>query len=78
VRDSVEICRAPGLSPEQVRDAWFAFGEDAQVQGAGEGAWTSASELAAFVVTRCRDAEERNWRVLDPRNDVDDEADDDS
>jgi len=78
VRDSVEICRAPGMSPEQVRDAWFAFGEDAEVQGAGEGAWTSASELAAFVTTRCRDSEERNWRVLDPRNDVDDEADDDA
>lgn len=79
VRDSVEICRAPGMSPEQVRDAWFAFGEDAEVQGAQEGAWTSASELAAFVATRCRDSEERNWRVLDPRNDLDDdEADDDA
>jgi hypothetical protein len=79
VRDSVEICRAPGMSPEQVRDAWFAFGEDAEVQGAAEGAWTSASELAAFVATRCRDSEERNWRVLDPRNDMeDDEAEDDA
>jgi hypothetical protein len=62
-----------------VRDAWFAFGEDAEVQGAAEGAWTSASELAAFVATRCRDSEERNWRVLDPRNDMeDDEAEDDA
>ncbi len=77
VRDSVEICRAPGMSPEQVRDAWFAFGEDAEVLGAQDGAWTSASELAAFVATRCRDGEERNWRVLDPRNDVDDEGEDD-
>lgn len=72
VRDSVEICRAPGMSADQVRDAWFAFGEDAEVEGAGEGAWRSGSELAAFVATRCRDGEERNWRVLDPRNDGDD------
>jgi hypothetical protein len=79
VRDSVEICRGPGMSPEQVRDAWFAFGEDAEVLGVSEGAWTSGSELAAFVAIRCKDREERNWRVLDPRNDIDnDEADDDA
>ncbi len=75
VRDSIELCRAPGMTPEQLRDAWFAFGEDAVVQGATEGAWTSASELAAFLATRCRDAEERNWRVLDPRNDANEDED---
>jgi phage tail tape-measure protein len=73
VRDSVERCRAPGMSAEQLCDAWFAFGEDAEVEGAGEGAWQSATELAQFLATRCRDAEERNWRVLDPRNDAGDD-----
>jgi hypothetical protein len=77
VRDSVERCRVPGMTPAQLRDAWFAFGEDAEVEGAGEGAWQSATELAAFVAARCRDAEERNWRVLDPRHEPgdDDEPD---
>jgi hypothetical protein len=78
VRDSIERCRAPGMTPEQLREAWFAFGEDAEVEGVGEGAWRSGTELAAFLAARCRDAEERNWRVLDPRNDPgdDDEPDD--
>ncbi|MCX8133914.1 MAG: hypothetical protein N3D18_08110 [Roseococcus sp.] len=70
VRDSIELCRAPGTTAEQLRDAWFAFGEDAEVQGAGEAGWRSARELAAFLATPCRDAEERNWRVLDPRADA--------
>ena len=29
VRDSVERCRAPGLSSRDVVEAWFSFGEDA-------------------------------------------------
>lgn len=73
VRDSVEICRARGMSPEQVRDAWFAYGEDAEVGGAEDGAWKSATELAHFTATPCRDREERNWRILDPRGDADEE-----
>ncbi len=67
VRDSVEVCRGPGMAAAEVRDAWFAFGEDAVVDGASEGVWSSASELAAFVANPARDAEERNWRILDPR-----------
>ncbi len=79
VRDSVEVCRAPGMSAQQVREAWFAFGEDAEVAGGAEGAWTSASELADFTARRCTDAEERNWRILDPRGDAgDDDAEDEA
>lgn len=80
VRDSVEICRGRGMTAEQVRDAWFTFGEDAELGGTAdgpplEGAWRSATELADFAATPCRDREERNWRMLDPRGLT--EADDD-
>ena len=67
VRDSIELCRAPGMSAEAVRDAWFAWGEDAVVEGAEDGAWTSASELADFAARPPDDAEARDWRALDPR-----------
>ena len=67
VRDSVERCRAAGMSPEEVVGAWFAFGEDAEVLGAAQGAWRSGPELRDFAARPVRDAEERNWRVLDPR-----------
>lgn len=75
VRDSLERCRAPGLGPEEVLAAWFAFGEDAIVDG--EAGWRSASEIRDFAATPAS-AEERNWRALDPRRhgeDEDDEAD---
>jgi hypothetical protein len=82
VRDSVEFCRMGGMTPGQVTEAWFAFGEDAVVgnrEGSPPGgAWSSASELAAFAAQPCADAEERNWRILDPRkHDDDDDSDDD-
>ncbi len=76
VRDSVERCRAPGASPKDVLDAWFAFGEDAEVADAGEGGWRSAAELGAFA-DRPAGEEERDWRAIDPRRiggDDDDEA----
>lgn len=73
VRDSVERCRAPGLKSDEVMSTWFAFGEDATVEGAGEHAWTSAAELADFAAQPVRDAEDRNWRALDPRRDEDDQ-----
>ncbi len=68
VRDSVERCRAPGMSAREVLDAWFAFGEDAEVVDAGEAGWRSATELHDFVDSR-GDSEARNWRALDPRRD---------
>jgi hypothetical protein len=56
-----------------VLDAWFAFGEDAEVVGAAESGWVSGSELKGFAETPVRDSEERNWRMLDPRRDEDSE-----
>jgi hypothetical protein len=77
VRDSVERCRAPGLDAKAVLDAWFAYGEDAEVLGAGDDGWVSRSELKDFADTPVRDAEDRNWRALDPRRDEGDESDED-
>lgn len=77
VRDSLERCRAPRLAPEEVLNAWFAFGEDAEVVGpdgaAVEQGWRSANEIRDFADSPCRDGEERNWRVLDPRRQEDDD-----
>jgi hypothetical protein len=68
VRDSVEHCRAPGLTTKDVLTAWFAFGEDAVVVDAGDAGWKSANELGDFV-DRMASTEERDWRALDPRRD---------
>ncbi|MGE0224670.1 MAG: hypothetical protein AB7F35_04875 [Acetobacteraceae bacterium] len=76
VRDSVERCRAPGMTTKDVLEAWFAFGEDAEVVDAGDAGWKSAAELGEFVDHRAG-PEERDWRSLDPRRDQpdDDEPD---
>ena len=71
VRDSVERCRVAGMTLEEVISAWFAFGEDAEIVGTPDAAWRSATELADFAGQPVRDAEERNWRALDPRRDAD-------
>jgi len=76
VRDSVERCRAAGMSAEDVVAAWFAFGEDAEVTGAAEGAWRSGAELRDFAGRPVRDGEERNWRALDPRRGEGEEEED--
>jgi len=79
VRDSVERCRVPRASVAEVTAAWFAFGEDAVVEGAPEGAWVSANDLPSFAAAPPRDRESLNWRIIDPRRlaeDDDDEADD--
>lgn len=79
VRDSVEICRPRGAKPAEVTKAWFAFGEDAVVEGVGEGGvWASGTELKEFAANPPRDAEDRNWRILDPRRlEADDDEDED-
>ena len=75
VRNSVELCRGPGLTTKEVLEAWFAFGEDAEVVDAGESGWRSATELGNFVNSPAG-AEERDWRALDPRRDEPDEESD--
>jgi hypothetical protein len=71
VRDSMERCRTAGMGADEVISAWFAFGEDAEVLGTAAEAWRSAAELSDFAARPVRDAEERNWRALDPRRDAD-------
>jgi hypothetical protein len=68
VRDSIELCRTPGMAAQDVLTTWFAFGEDAEVLDAPEDGWRSAHELSDFA-NRAASAEERDWRVLDPRRD---------
>ena len=75
VRDSVERCRAQGMDAKSVLDAWFAFGEDATIPGAGDQAWTSATELHDFAARRAAPTD-RDWRSLDPRLASPDEDDD--
>ncbi len=72
VRDSLERCRTPGMAPREVLDAWFAFGEDAEVVDAAEAGWRSAAELSDFA-DRAASDEERDWRSLDPRRDAEEE-----
>ena len=70
VRDSVEMCRAPGLAARAVLAAWFAIGENAEVVDAAEAGWQSGMELSDFA-DRAASDEERDWRALDPRRDGD-------
>ena len=72
VRDSVERCRAPGLTGREVLNAWFTFGEDAEIADQPEGAWKSATALADFAERPATDGE-RDWRALDPRRDESEE-----
>jgi hypothetical protein len=66
VRDSIERCRASVAGPHELLQAWFAWGEDAEVVDAGASGWRSANELAEFA-GHPADPEERDWRALDPR-----------
>ena len=77
VRDSVERCRVQGVPTKEVLEAWFAFGEDAEIVDQPEGAWRSATELGDFADRPAGD-EDRDWRSLDPRLalDEDDEGGD--
>ena len=66
VRDSMERCRAKGMEAKAVLDAWFAYGEDAEVLEAGDAGWRSATELHDFAARRAAMAD-RDWRGIDPR-----------
>lgn len=63
------------MTAKEVLEAWFAYGEDADVPEAGDAAWRSANELGEFV-DHPASTEERDWRALDPRR-LGDEDDDD-
>lgn len=65
VVDSLERCRAPGMTADDVLQSWFAFGEDAEVLDA-DGGWRSAAELGALAAIPAGE-NERDWRALDPR-----------
>ena len=75
VRDSVERCRVPGMTAKEVLESWFAYGEDVEVIDAGDVGWRSANELGDFVDHPAA-AEDRDWRMLDPRRIYDDDEDD--
>ncbi len=79
VRDSLDRCRQSGMNGRETLDAWFAFGEDAEVRGAdgerAEGGWTSGPELSNFT-DRPGGEEDHDWRALDPRLNDPDEDDD--
>ena len=66
VVDSLERCRTPELSPEDVLERWFAFGEDAEVLEAAEHGWRSATELNSLAESPATEAA-RDWRAIDPR-----------
>jgi len=66
VRDSLELCRSTGATPAEIVAAWMEFGEDAIVADAGEGDFKSAPEVGNWAKLRA-EAEDRNWRALDPR-----------
>ena len=73
VRDSVERCRAPGMTTKEVLEAWFAFGEDAEVIDAGECRLAERHRTRRFRGQHGR-LRGRDWRALDPRRiDVEDE-----
>ncbi|MBX5452707.1 MAG: hypothetical protein K6U10_02085 [Acidobacteriia bacterium] len=71
VRDSIERCRGPGMTPREVLNVWFAFGEDAEIVDGGDAAWRSSTELADFAAEPADD-ESCDWRSLDPRRISDD------
>jgi len=66
VRDSLELCRLAGLSAADIVASWMNFGEDAVVKDAGEGGFKSVPEIGNWAKFKCS-AEDRDWRVLDPR-----------
>lgn len=73
VRDSVERCRIPGATRQEVFDAWSAFGEDAEViNGSEEDKWSSSDFIMAFI-ENIASPMERDWRSLDPRRLVEDD-----
>ncbi|EHH69167.1 hypothetical protein [Gluconobacter morbifer] len=72
VRDSIERCRRAGATDKEVLEAWWAFGENAEVVDAGDDGWKSSTELEDFAANPATPME-RDWRALDPRRLVDED-----
>ncbi len=75
VRDSVELCRQPGMTGREVLAAWFAYGEDAHViEAPAEQTWRSATARDSFAEPGAGEVE-RDGRALDPRREPDGDDD---
>lgn len=72
VRASVERCRIPGATNQEIFDAWSAFGEDVKVMKKDEFVWNSSDEIMGFVENIATPME-CDWRSLDPRRLVDED-----
>ncbi len=66
VRASIEACREPGMSAEEVVSAWLSFGEDASVPDAAEQGFIG-QDVASLFAHQPPDPDSLNWRILDPR-----------
>jgi hypothetical protein len=62
VRDSVEEFRSSAKSSEELRKAWFIFGEDAIVIG---GNYKGSDEIDFFIANPAT-PQQRDWQSLDP------------
>jgi len=60
VRDSVESMREPGQTAEELRKAWYQFGEAAVVLG---GDYKASSELDFFIDNPAT-SEQRDWQTV--------------
>lgn len=72
VRASVERCRIPGATHQEIFDAWSAFGEDIKVMQKEEVIWESSGDIMRFVENVATPME-CDWRMLDPRRLVDED-----
>jgi len=67
-RASVEECRKPGQTPEQLRQAWGSFGEccSVYVVGAdGQRCYNGRDEID-FFVSHAATATETDWATIEP------------
>lgn len=67
VRDSVERCRIPGASNQEIFEAWSMFGEDAKaiiIDGHG---WESSPAIIMGFIEEVATPMQRDWRAFDPR-----------
>ena len=60
VRDSIESMRKPGQTAEELRKAWYQFGEAAVVLG---GDYKASSELDFFIDNPAT-PEQRDWQAV--------------